>query len=80
MSALPGRGSAIVSSLRSGAAAPVVVLALLAMVIVPLAPIVLDRPGRQDLIDQLAEEPDWVRSFQDRNSAVFRRASQRGEP
>ncbi len=42
MSALPGRGSAIVSSLRSGAAAPVVVLALLAMVIVPLAPIVLD--------------------------------------
>ena len=42
MSALPGRGSAIVSSLRNGAAAPVVVLALLAMVIVPLAPIVLD--------------------------------------
>ena len=42
MSSLPGRGAVILSSLRSGAAAPVVVLALLAMVIVPLAPIVLD--------------------------------------
>ena len=42
MSVASDRGVAILSSLRSGAAAPVVVLALLAMVIVPLAPIVLD--------------------------------------
>ena len=42
MSVATDRGVAILSSLRSGAAAPVVVLALLAMVIVPLAPIVLD--------------------------------------
>ena len=42
MSSVPGRGALILSSLRNGAAAPVVVLALLAMVIVPLAPIVLD--------------------------------------
>ena len=42
MSSVPGRGAVILSSLRNGAAAPVVVLAILAMVIVPLAPIVLD--------------------------------------
>jgi len=42
MSTVPGRGALIMSSLRNGAAAPVVVLAILAMVIVPLAPIVLD--------------------------------------
>ena len=42
MSSVPGRGALILSSLRNGAAAPVVVLAILAMVIVPLAPIVLD--------------------------------------
>lgn len=42
MSALPGRGSGLMSSLRSGAAAPVVVLAILAMVIVPLPPLLLD--------------------------------------
>ena len=42
MSSVPGRGALIMSSLRNGAAAPVVVLAILAMVIVPLAPIVLD--------------------------------------
>ena len=42
MSSMPGRGAGILSVLRSGAAAPLVVLALLAMVIVPLAPIVLD--------------------------------------
>ncbi len=40
--ASPGRGSAILDSLRRGAATPVVVIAILAMVIVPLAPIVLD--------------------------------------
>ncbi|TYT26320.1 flagellar biosynthesis protein FlhA [Luteimonas viscosa] len=40
--ASPGRGAGILASLRSGAAAPIVVIALLAMVIVPLAPIVLD--------------------------------------
>ena len=37
-----GRVSGIARSLRNGAAAPVIVLAMLAMVIVPLAPIVLD--------------------------------------
>ena len=42
MSALPGRGSGLMNSLRSGAAAPVVVLAILAMVIVPLPPLLLD--------------------------------------
>ncbi|MEN1960677.1 flagellar biosynthesis protein FlhA [Luteimonas sp. MJ246] len=42
MSARPGRGAGILTSLRSGAAAPVIVFAMLAMVIVPLAPIVLD--------------------------------------
>jgi flagellar biosynthesis protein FlhA len=42
MSASPGRGAGILAMLRNGAAAPVVVLAMLAMVIVPLAPIVLD--------------------------------------
>ncbi len=42
MSAVPSRISGIVVSLRDGAAAPLVVIALLAMVIVPLAPVVLD--------------------------------------
>ena len=42
MSSLPGRGGGILSTMRTGAAAPVVVLALLAMVIVPLSPVVLD--------------------------------------
>ncbi len=42
MSTVPGRGAGILSILRTGAAAPLVVLALLAMVIVPLAPVVLD--------------------------------------
>ncbi len=42
MSVPPGRGAGILANLRSGAAAPVVVIAMLAMVIVPLAPIVLD--------------------------------------
>ena len=42
MSAVAGRGAALLAGLRNGAAAPIVVLALLAMVIVPLAPIVLD--------------------------------------
>ncbi|MFC7300871.1 flagellar biosynthesis protein FlhA [Cognatiluteimonas weifangensis] len=36
------RFAAVASALRSGAAAPVVVMAMLAMVIVPLAPLVLD--------------------------------------
>ena len=39
MSAVAGRGAALLAGLRNGAAAPIVVLALLAMVIVPLAPI-----------------------------------------
>ena len=42
MSATPGRAAGILASLRTGAAAPLVVVAMLAMVIVPLAPIVLD--------------------------------------
>ncbi len=42
MSSVPGRGAVILSSLRNGAAAPVVVLAILAMVIVPLPPLLLD--------------------------------------
>ena len=43
MSAMPGsRWSGIAMSLRDGAAAPLVVIAMLAMVIVPLAPLVLD--------------------------------------
>ncbi|MDH5834934.1 flagellar biosynthesis protein FlhA [Luteimonas kalidii] len=42
MSALPGRGGGLMNSLRTGAAAPVVVLAILAMVIVPLPPLLLD--------------------------------------
>jgi hypothetical protein len=35
--------------------------------------VVLDRPRRQAFIDRLAEEPDWKLTYQDRNSAVFRR-------
>src|SRR5690606_17287217 len=42
MSSLPGRGGGVASSMRSGAAAPVIVLAMLAMVVVPLSPLVLD--------------------------------------
>ncbi|MGV8923903.1 MAG: flagellar biosynthesis protein FlhA [Thermomonas sp.] len=42
MSTVPGRFSGIAGNLRNGAAAPVVVMAMLAMVIVPLAPLVLD--------------------------------------
>ncbi len=44
MSAQPGRISVngVMGAVRSGAAAPLVVVAMLAMVIVPLAPIVLD--------------------------------------
>ncbi len=42
MSAVPGRISGIAGHLRDGAAAPLVVIAMLAMVIVPLAPLVLD--------------------------------------
>jgi flagellar biosynthesis protein FlhA len=42
MSAPAGRMSGILASVRSGAAAPLVVVAILAMVIVPLAPAVLD--------------------------------------
>lgn len=42
MSAVPSRLSGVAASLRDGAAAPIVVMALLAMVIVPLAPVVLD--------------------------------------
>ncbi len=44
MSAQPGRISVngVIGAIRSGAAAPLVVVAMLAMVIVPLAPIVLD--------------------------------------
>lgn len=35
--------------------------------------IVLDKPTRQPFIDRLNEEPGWERSFDDVNSAVFRR-------
>jgi len=42
MSAVPGRMTGIALNLRDGAAAPLVVIAMLAMVIVPLAPLVLD--------------------------------------
>ena len=42
MSTAPGRVSGILASLRNGAAAPLVVVAMLAMVMVPLAPVVLD--------------------------------------
>ncbi|MGC1274866.1 MAG: hypothetical protein WBC44_14255 [Planctomycetaceae bacterium] len=35
--------------------------------------VVLDIPERQILIDQLTDDPEWTRSYQDRNSAVFRR-------
>lgn len=35
--------------------------------------VVLDRPGRQSFIDRLSEEPDWNLTYEDRNSAVFRR-------
>jgi flagellar biosynthesis protein FlhA len=38
----PSRLQSVVGALRSGAAAPIVVMAMLAMVIVPLAPLVLD--------------------------------------
>ncbi|HSR64983.1 MAG TPA: flagellar biosynthesis protein FlhA [Xanthomonadaceae bacterium] len=38
----PSRLQSVVGALRSGAAAPLVVMAMLAMVIVPLAPLVLD--------------------------------------
>ena len=36
--------------------------------------IVLDLPTRQELSDELLDHPDWFRSYQDRNSVVFRRA------
>jgi len=42
MSVVPGRMTGIALNLRDGAAAPLVVIAMLAMVIVPLAPLVLD--------------------------------------
>ena len=42
MSTVPSRMSGIALNLRDGAAAPLVVIAMLAMVIVPLAPLVLD--------------------------------------
>jgi flagellar biosynthesis protein FlhA len=42
MSTTPGRVSGILAGLRNGAAAPLVVVAMLAMVLVPLAPVVLD--------------------------------------
>ncbi|MBA3314848.1 MAG: hypothetical protein M3552_11730 [Planctomycetota bacterium] len=35
--------------------------------------VVLDRPARQAFIDRLREEPDWNMTYEDRNSAVFRR-------
>jgi hypothetical protein len=35
--------------------------------------VVLDRPARQSFIDRLMEEPNWKLTYQDRNSAVFRR-------
>lgn len=35
--------------------------------------IVLDKPGRQGFIDRLGEEPAWEKTYEDRNSAVFRR-------
>ena len=38
----PSRFQSVMGALRSGAAAPIVVMAMLAMVIVPLAPLVLD--------------------------------------
>ena len=38
----PSRFQSVVGTLRSGAAAPLVVMAMLAMVVVPLAPLVLD--------------------------------------
>ncbi|HEY5612034.1 MAG TPA: FHIPEP family type III secretion protein, partial [Lysobacter sp.] len=42
MSVVPGRMTGIALNLRDGAAAPLVVIAMLEMVIVPLAPLVLD--------------------------------------
>ncbi|HET7359016.1 MAG TPA: flagellar biosynthesis protein FlhA, partial [Rhodanobacteraceae bacterium] len=42
MSVVTGRLSNIASGMRNGAAAPVIVLAMLAMVVVPLSPLVLD--------------------------------------
>ena len=42
MSAMQGRLSGIGSAMRNGAAAPLVVMAMLAMVIVPLSPLMLD--------------------------------------
>jgi hypothetical protein len=38
--------------------------------------VVLDRPARQSFIDRLMEEPNWKLTYQDRNSAVFRRTKQ----
>ena len=35
--------------------------------------VVLDRPARQAFIDRLTEEPSWNMTYEDRNSAVFRR-------
>lgn len=35
--------------------------------------VVLDRPARQTFIDRLSEEPDWRKTYEDYNSAVFRR-------
>ena len=42
MSAMQGRFAGVGSAVRSGAAAPLVVMAMLAMVIVPLSPLMLD--------------------------------------
>ena len=42
MSSVPGRGAGILAAMRGGLAAPLVVLALLAMVVVPLSPVLLD--------------------------------------
>ena len=36
--------------------------------------IVLDLPARQELADELFDSPEWVPSYRDRNSVVFRRA------
>lgn len=35
--------------------------------------VVLDRPARQSFIDRLNEDPAWNKTYEDRNSAVFRR-------
>src|SRR5690606_36093694 len=46
MSSVPGRGAGILAAMRGGLAAPLVVLALLALVVVPLSPVLLVRKAR----------------------------------